>query len=58
MAPATADCPECDAPVELGDDAEVGEIVTCPECGADLEIRALAPARLDVAPPEEEDWGE
>ena len=40
------------------DDAEVGEIVTCPECGADLEIRGLAPARLDVAPPEEEDWGE
>ncbi|MGD1034224.1 MAG: lysine biosynthesis protein LysW [Candidatus Dormibacteria bacterium] len=58
MAAATAACPECDAQVEIGDDAEVGEILSCPECGADLEIRGLAPARLDVAPPEEEDWGE
>jgi alpha-aminoadipate carrier protein LysW len=44
--------------VEIGGDAEVGEIVVCPECGADLEVRSLAPARLEVAPPEEEDWGE
>ncbi|MGA3185300.1 MAG: lysine biosynthesis protein LysW [Candidatus Dormibacteria bacterium] len=54
----TAVCPECDAQVAIGDDAEVGEIVSCTECGADLEIRGLAPARLEVAPPEEEDWGE
>lgn len=58
MAPLTAACPECDAQVEIGGDAEVGEIVVCPECGADLEVRSLAPARLEVAPPEEEDWGE
>jgi alpha-aminoadipate carrier protein LysW len=58
MADLTAACPECDAQVELGGDAEVGEIVSCPECGADLEIQSLAPARLGVAPPEEEDWGE
>jgi alpha-aminoadipate carrier protein LysW len=54
----TAACPECDAQVAIGGDAEVGEIVSCSECGADLEIRGLAPARLEVAPPEEEDWGE
>ena len=54
----TAVCPECDAQVAIGSDAEVGEIVSCPECGADLEIRGLAPAQLEVAPPEEEDWGE
>jgi alpha-aminoadipate carrier protein LysW len=54
----TAACPECDAQVAIGGDAEVGEIVSCPECGADLEIRGLTPARLEVAPPEEEDWGE
>lgn len=58
MAASTATCPECDAQVSLGDDAEVGEIVACTECGTDLEIGALAPARLEVAPPEEEDWGE
>ena len=58
MAPLTAACPECDAQVEIGGDAEVGEIVGCPECGADLEVRSLTPARLEVAPPEEEVWGE
>jgi len=58
MTDVSATCPECDAPVELGADAEVGEIVACPECGADLEVRGLAPASLAVAPPEEEDWGE
>ena len=54
----TGVCPECDAQVRLGADAEVGEIVTCTECGADLEVRSLSPPRLEVAPPEEEDWGE
>ena len=58
MAASTASCPECEAKLSLGDDAEVGEIVACTECGTDLEIRGLAPASLEVAPPEEEDWGE
>jgi alpha-aminoadipate carrier protein LysW len=58
MAAASAACPECDAPLSLGADTEIGEIVTCRECGADLEVRGLDPARLEVAPPEEEDWGE
>jgi len=58
MTPSTAACPECDAQVSLGSDVEVGEIVSCPECGADLELMSLSPARLEVAPPEEEDWGE
>ena len=54
----TARCPECDAEVMILADAEVGEILTCTECGADLELRSLSPPRLDVAPPEEEEWGE
>ncbi len=54
----TALCPECDADVVIGKDAEIGEILTCTECGADLEVRSLAPPHLQVAPPEEEDWGE
>jgi alpha-aminoadipate carrier protein LysW len=30
----------------------------CPECGAELEISALSPLTLALAPQEEEDWGE
>ena len=58
MAGSTAACPECDAQVALAADTEVGEIVSCAECGADLEVRSLEPIRLELAPPEEEDWGE
>jgi alpha-aminoadipate carrier protein LysW len=54
----TAACPECDGEVLIGADAEIGEILTCTECGADLEVRSLSPPVLEVAPPEEEDWGE
>jgi alpha-aminoadipate carrier protein LysW len=35
-----------------------GEIVPCPACGADLEVVSITPLRLDLAPEEEEDWGE
>jgi alpha-aminoadipate/glutamate carrier protein LysW len=53
----TAQCPECAAEITLNDVIE-GEIVVCPECGVDLEVTALAPLTLELAPMEEEDWGE
>ena len=34
------------------------EIVQCPDCGADLEVLSIDPLTLDLAPEEEEDWGE
>jgi alpha-aminoadipate carrier protein LysW len=34
------------------------EIAQCPGCGAELEVTALEPLTLSVAPQEEEDWGE
>jgi alpha-aminoadipate carrier protein LysW len=34
------------------------EITQCPGCGVELEIAALSPLTLSVAPQEEEDWGE
>lgn len=54
----TVTCPECEADIELEASAEVGEIIVCPECGVDLEITSLDPAVVDLAPMEEEDWGE
>jgi len=53
----TANCPECDAEITL-DDVMEGEIVVCPDCGVDLEVTSLEPLTLDLAPMEEEDWGE
>ena len=50
-------CPECDAELELVDVIE-GEIVVCSDCGMDLEVISLNPITLEMAPMEEEDWGE
>ena len=50
-------CPECEAVLALGQVLQ-GEIVVCPDCGADLEVTALEPLSLVLAPMEEEDWGQ
>ena len=52
-----AHCPECDAEIELAGVVQ-GEIVVCPDCGIDLEVVSLEPLTLELAPMEEEDWGE
>jgi alpha-aminoadipate carrier protein LysW len=53
-----ATCPECEAEVALNDNVEVSEIVVCPDCGVDLEVVSIEPPALELAPMEEEDWGE
>ena len=54
----TANCPECEAEITLDASAEVGEIIVCPDCGVDLEITSLDHAKVEIAPMEQEDWGE
>lgn len=54
---AQAECPECFADVALKDVVQ-NEIVQCAECGVDLEVVSLDPVSLELAPEEEEDWGE
>lgn len=54
----TAHCPECDADITLEAGTEVGEIIVCPDCGVDLEVTSLTPITVELAPMEEEDWGE
>lgn len=51
-------CPECEGEITLGTGTEVGEILVCSDCGVDLEIIALDPATVQLAPIEQEDWGE
>lgn len=51
-------CPECGALVNVDDDVVEGEILECEECGAELEVISVNPLELELAPEEEEDWGE
>ena len=50
-------CPECEATIGL-EDIIKGELVVCPDCGVELEVIEVDPLKLDLAPEEEEDWGE
>ena len=54
----TVTCPEGEAQIELASGTEVGEILVCSDCGVDLEVTALDPASVQLAPMEQEDWGE
>jgi alpha-aminoadipate carrier protein LysW len=51
-------CPECEAEITLAADVIKAEILECPDCGVELEVVSLDPPALDLAPEEEEDWGE
>jgi len=42
----------------MEEDVIKGEIIECPECGVELEVVELDPLTLNLAPEEEEDWGE
>ncbi|MGE5828512.1 MAG: lysine biosynthesis protein LysW [Micromonosporaceae bacterium] len=53
-------CPECESPVEVRtpDDVRLSELLECPDCRVELEVIALDPLALALAPDPEEDWGE
>lgn len=53
----TTTCPECEAEIALEKPLR-GEIIVCPDCGVELEVINENPLTLDLAPQEEEDWGE
>jgi hypothetical protein len=46
---AIAFCPDCEAPVQLGERPKVGQRVTCRGCGAELEVIEVSPLELDWA---------
>lgn len=52
-------CIDCQASIQVPDDAVNGEIITCPDCGLDLEVLVSSQGR-SVKPLviEKEDWGE
>ncbi len=56
-ASARSECPECFDEIRL-EAVMRNEIVQCAGCGVDLEVIDLDPVTLELAPEEEEDWGE
>jgi len=55
-----ANCPDCDAKIEVPDDVMKGEILSCPICGLELEVTenkgdCIELKELGI---EGEDWGE
>jgi alpha-aminoadipate carrier protein LysW len=54
----TVTCTECAVEIPLAEGTEAGEIIVCPDCGVDLEVVSLDPAEVQLAPMEQEDWGE
>jgi alpha-aminoadipate carrier protein LysW len=54
----TAECPECGGTISFKSAPVLHELVRCADCGAELEVTQLDPLALDLAPTEEEDWGE
>lgn len=53
-------CPDCEAEIEVAEDAIVGEIISCPDCGLDLEVVAIDGSNIELQriSIEKEDWGE
>lgn len=43
----TAVCPDCTAPVDLPNDADINDIIFCEDCDADLEVVRLDPVELE-----------
>jgi len=55
---AMANCCECDAEIVLDSSVVKSEILQCTDCGVELEVTNLDPPTVELAPQEEEDWGE
>ncbi len=57
MSSTVIECPECGVEIEI-ENVVQNEIIVCPDCGVELEIVSIHPLKVDLAPMEEEDWGE
>ncbi len=51
-------CKECASEIVLPNDVVENEIIDCEACGIELEVVSLKPLEIDLAPEEQEDWGE
>lgn len=54
----SAFCPECESPVQTSVRLRLSEVIDCADCRTELEVVAVEPLLLALAPEVEEDWGE
>jgi alpha-aminoadipate carrier protein LysW len=51
-------CPSCEDDVKIEESVRLNEIIECVSCRSELEVIAVNPPVLALAPEVEEDWGE
>jgi lysine biosynthesis protein LysW len=49
-------CVECDAELNLGERARIGQRIVCPNCGVQLEVISARPLEVDIAYGDGEEW--
>lgn len=49
----SAQCPECNSPVSVPEDAVAGEMIFCDACGVELELVSRDPVVLELFEEEE-----
>ena len=54
----TPACPECGGGLTFKKPPRLSQIVECADCRTELEVVAMEPLLLALAPDPEEDWGE
>ena len=54
----SVECPECGCSVDVEESVLQGEIIECPDCAVELEVMSIEPVQVQLAPEEDEDWGE
>jgi len=54
----SVECPECGCDIEIEENVLQGEIIECPDCACELEVVNTDPMQVELAPEEDEDWGE
>jgi len=45
-------CPECDTPIAVTKNLQIGDVIECPACGTESELVSINPLKL--SPLEEE----
>jgi alpha-aminoadipate carrier protein LysW len=51
-------CPECENQLTVPATPTLNEVLECGECLTELEVVAISPVMVALAPEIEEDWGE
>lgn len=51
-------CVSCHESLSVRENAYQGEVIECATCNTELEVTAVSPVTVALAPEPDEDWGE